>query len=71
MYNLNVETGESVQDDAFCQVMNWGPMRLEQEVKETAAQQAKIILREYYGEETTDEALEETYGYLRTMADTN
>lgn len=71
VYNLNVETGESVQDDAFCQVMNWGPMRLEQEVKETAAQQAKIILREYYGEETTDEALEETYGYQRTMADTN
>ncbi len=30
-----------------------------------------MILREDHGRQSADEALEETYGYLRTMADTN
>lgn len=71
VYNLDVETGEAVQEDVFCKTLSWGETRLEQELKKRTEQQAKTVLREYYGEETTDEFLEESYGYQRTMADTN
>lgn len=71
VYNLNVESGEIMELTELRKQAGLGAVAYQQYLDAAIAAQTKATLREYYGENASDEKLERSYEYSCTMSESN